>query len=75
MELALLRREGRERWFLSFHVYARYIIPRSAAGPGSSGRLEERGQRYFHLHQEDELDEARFAGRVRQASGLPGEKM
>jgi hypothetical protein len=31
--------------------------------------------RYFHLHQEDERDEARFADWVRQASGLPGEKM
>jgi hypothetical protein len=32
-------------------------------------------RRDFHLHEEDELDEARFAGWVRPASGLRGEKM
>jgi hypothetical protein len=31
--------------------------------------------RYFHIHEEDELDEAQLADWVKQASLLPGEKM
>jgi hypothetical protein len=31
--------------------------------------------RYFHIHEEDALDEAQFADWVKQASLLPGEKM
>lgn len=31
--------------------------------------------RYFHIHEDDALDEGRLAGWVRQASFLPGEKM
>ena len=31
--------------------------------------------RYFHIHEEDEIDEAQLADWVRQASRLPDEKM
>jgi hypothetical protein len=31
--------------------------------------------RYFHIHENDVLDEAQFTDWVRQASQLPGEKM
>ena len=71
--------EGQEGWFLSFHVFARYIkiaffrgarldpVPPVASKNGET--------RYFHLHEQDELDEALFADWLRQASALPGEKM
>ena len=71
--------EAQEGWFLSFHVYARYIkiaffrgarldpIPPVASRSGET--------RYFHLHEADELDERLFADWLRQASMLPGEKM
>ena len=71
--------EGQEGWFLSFHVFARYIkiaffrgarldpLPPVASKNGET--------RYFHLHEQDELDEALFAEWLRQASALPGEKM
>ena len=65
-------------WFLSFHVFTRYVkvaffrgaslepIPPVASKSGDT--------RYFHIH-EDGFDEEQFADWVRQASGLPGEKM
>ena len=31
--------------------------------------------RYFHIHEDDQLDEAQFAAWVKQASQLPGERM
>jgi hypothetical protein len=31
--------------------------------------------RYFHIHEDGELDEAQFADWVKQASKLPGERM
>ena len=66
-------------WFLSFHVFARYVkvaffrgasltpVPPVASKSGDT--------RYFHIHEDDAFDEARFADWVRQASRLPGEKM
>lgn len=33
------------------------------------------GVRYFHIHEDDVLDEAQFKSWVKQASQLPGEKM
>ena len=66
-------------WFLSFHVFARYVkvaffrgaslepVPPVASKSGDT--------RYFHIHEDDELDETQFADWVRQASELPNEKM
>jgi hypothetical protein len=31
--------------------------------------------RYFHVHEDDELDESHFAEWVRQAGALPGERL
>ena len=65
-------------WFLSFHVFTRYVkvaffrgaslepVPPVASKSGDT--------RYFHIH-EGRFDEEQFADWVRQASGLPGEKM
>lgn len=66
-------------WFLSFHVFARYVkvaffrgaslepVPPVASKSGDT--------RYFHIHEDDAFDEAQFADWVAQASKLPGEKM
>ena len=66
-------------WFLSFHVFARYVkvaffrgaslepVPPVASKSGDT--------RYFHIHEDDAFDETQFADWVRQASRLPGEKM
>ncbi|MCO5161941.1 MAG: DUF1801 domain-containing protein [Mesorhizobium sp.] len=68
-----------EGWFLSFHVFARYIkvafFRGASLDPPPPVTSKQKGVRYLHLHQEDELDEAQFADWVTQASRLPGEKM
>ncbi|UKK83295.1 DUF1801 domain-containing protein [Sphingopyxis sp. BSN-002] len=66
-------------WFLSVHCYDRYIkvaffdgkrldpVPPVASKSGQTA--------YFHIHEDDAVDEAAFADWVRQAIALPGEKL
>jgi hypothetical protein len=69
---------GDDRWFLSFHVFAKYIKVTFFRGasltPPPAGKSKYPAVRYYDIH-EDELDEAQFADWVKQASKLPGEKM
>jgi hypothetical protein len=66
-------------WFLSFHCFDRYIKVTFFRGasldpaPPVKSKYEE--VRYFHIHEDDQLDEAQFADWVKQASALPGEKL
>lgn len=66
-------------WFLSFHCFAKYIKVAFFRGlalkPLPPVESKSQDTRYFHIHENDELDEALFADWVRQASQLPGEKM
>ena len=68
-----------EGWFLNFHVFAKYIKVAFFRGsslkpvPPVASKHEE--VRYFHIHEDDELDEATFTKWVKQASRLPGERM
>jgi hypothetical protein len=66
-------------WFLGLHVFAKYIKVAFFRGalldPPPPVASKQKEVRYFHLHEDDELDEARFADWVRQASRLPGERM
>lgn len=65
-------------WFLSFHVFARYVKVAFFRGaslrPVPPGASKQKDVRYLDVH-EGELDEAQFAAWVKQASKLPGEKM
>jgi hypothetical protein len=65
-------------WFLSFHVFARYVKVAFFRGasltPVPPGASKQKNVRYLDIH-EDGLDEAQFARWVKQASKLPGEKM
>jgi hypothetical protein len=61
-------------WFLSFHVFTRYVTVTFFRGtslrpvpPGGKGR----DARWIDLH-EDDLDEAQMATWVKQAAALPG---
>jgi len=65
--------EGRG-WFLSFHVFARYVkvtffrgASLSPAPPGGTGK----DARWIDVHEGD-LDEKRMAAWIRQAAALPG---
>jgi len=65
-------------WFLSFHVFARYVkvtfFRGAALKPQPEGKSKHPDVRYYDIH-EGQLDEAQFAAWVRQAANLPGEKM
>ena len=66
-------------WFLGFHCITKYI--KVAFFRGTSLRplppveSKQKEVRYFHVHEEDQIDEAQFADWVKQASQLPGERM
>ncbi|MGH6946097.1 MAG: DUF1801 domain-containing protein [Kiloniellales bacterium] len=65
-------------WFLSFHCFTKYVKVAFFRGrslrPLPPGESKHKEVRYLDIH-EGELDEARFAAWVKQASQLPGERM
>lgn len=66
-------------WFLGIHCFNKYIKVAFFRGAGLKpvppGESKTAETRYFHIHEEDEIDEAQFTEWVKQASLLPGEKM
>lgn len=69
----------REGWFLSCHCFTKYVkltfFRGSSLSPPLPVKSSYEAVRYFHIHEDDELDEALLEGWVKQASALPGEKM
>ncbi len=63
-------------WFLSYHCYTKYVKVTFFKGtsldpiPPVESKHEE--ERYFHIHEDDELDEALVSSWIKQASKLPG---
>jgi hypothetical protein len=71
---------GEEKtWFLSFHVFARYIKVAFFHGadldPQPPVGSKQKDVRYLHIQEDEPLDEARFVDWVKQASQLPGERL
>lgn len=68
-----------EGWLLSFHCFAKYIKVAFFLGlslkPVPPVESKSQDTRYFHIHEDEPLDEAQFAAWVKQASQLPLEKM
>ena len=66
-------------WFLSLHVFTRYIKVAFFRGaslrPVPPGTSKQEHVRYLDIHEADKLDEKQFAAWVKQASKLPGVKM
>jgi hypothetical protein len=66
-------------WFLSFHCFDKYVKVAFFRGaslrPIPPGESKQKNVRYLDIREDDELDEARFAAWVKQASRLPGERM
>ena len=66
-------------WFLGFHCITKYV--KVAFFRGTSLRplppveSKQKEVRYFHIYEEDQIDEGQFADWVKQASQLPGERM
>ncbi len=66
-------------WFLAFHCLTKYVkvafIRGTSLRPLPPGESKQKEVRYLDIHEDDPLDEAQFAGWVKQASQLPGERM
>jgi hypothetical protein len=63
-------------WFLSFHVFTRYIKVTFFRGtslrPVPPGASKHKDVRYCDIHEDDGLDEAQMIRWVKQAAALPG---
>jgi hypothetical protein len=62
-------------WFLSFHCLTKFIKVAFLSGtslrPLPPVESKHEGTRYFHIYEDDPIDEERVASWVRQASELP----
>jgi hypothetical protein len=63
-------------WFLSFHVFTRYVkvtfFRGSSLRPVPPGTGKDKEARWIDIYEDDQLDEAQFAAWVKQAAALPG---
>lgn len=66
-------------WFASFHAFDRYLkvafFRGASLDPPPPVGSKHKDVRYFHIHEDEPVDEARLADWIRQASRLPGERM
>lgn len=69
----------KDAWFLSMHVYTRYLKVAFFRGallqPPPPGASKTPNTRYLDIHEDDAFDEAQFTTWLKQASQLPGERM
>jgi len=65
-------------WFLSFHVFTRYVkvtfFQGASLKPPPEGKSKYPAVRYYDIH-EGAFDEAQFEKWVKQAVKFPGEKL
>ena len=65
-------------WFLSYHCFTKYIkvtFPNGASlDPLPPVESKHQDVRYFHIHENEKLDEELLASWLSQASELPGEE-
>lgn len=66
-------------WFLAFHCFAKYIKVTFLRGalldPLPPVQSKHPDVRYFHIHEDGEVDEKLLARWIKQASELPGEPL
>jgi hypothetical protein len=66
-------------WFLSLHCFDRYVKVAFFRGasltPPPPETSKQKDVRYFHIHEDQPIDEKQFKAWVKQASKLPGERM
>ena len=67
--------EGRG-WFLSFHVYTRYVkvtfFNGASLRPVPPGASKQKDVRYLDIRDHDAIDEAQMSDWIKQAAALPG---
>jgi hypothetical protein len=70
---------GADGWFLSFHVFSRYVkltfLRGTSLRPMPPGTSKHPDVRYLDIHEDDELDEAQLASWLKQAAALPGTRL
>lgn len=66
-------------WFMGVHAFDRYLKVSFFNGAGLMPMPPEASKqktvRYFHIREDEPIDEAQMADWIRQAAALPGEKM
>jgi hypothetical protein len=66
-------------WFLSFHCFAKYIkvtfLRGAALRPLPPVASKHKDVRYFHIHEDEPLDEELMARWIGQAAKRPGEPL
>jgi hypothetical protein len=66
-------------WFMSLYCLTSYVKVTFFRGtslrPVPPGESKHKEVRYFHIYEQDTLDEAQLAAWIEQASRLPGEKL
>lgn len=64
-------------WFLSFHVFTRYVkvtfFKGTSLSPVPSGGTAKSGEaRWVDIHEDEPLDEKQWAAWIKQAAAIPG---
>ncbi|WP_082766404.1 DUF1801 domain-containing protein [Paramesorhizobium deserti] len=63
-------------WFLSFHCFAKYIkvafFRGASLNPVPPVDSKDKNTRYFHIYENEQIDEEQVANWIRQAAALPG---
>jgi hypothetical protein len=66
-------------WFLAFHCFTKYVkltfLNGASLRPLPPVESKDPNTRYFHIHEDDQIDEELMTNWIRQASELPGEKL
>ena len=63
-------------WFLSFHTFTKYVkvvfFRGTSLHPVPPVESKHKDVRYFHIHEDDTLDEGQMTTWIQQAAALPG---
>lgn len=66
-------------WFLSFHCFTKYIkitfLNGSSLDPLPPVESKHESTRYFHIHENDKIDDALLTRWIKQASERPGDPL
>jgi len=66
-------------WFLSYHCFTKYVkvvfLRGSSLSPLPPVESKDANTRYFHIHENDELDEDLLESWIRQSAELPGDPL
>ena len=66
-------------WFLSYHCFTKYVkvtfLRGASLQPPPPVESKHLATRYFHLHENDEWDEALLGSWIEQAAAIPGDPL